>query len=358
LRPARRVFETVSKHLGGFLRRIPDGEQRGWLFPIWEHLAQNDALGVVQHVPINPHAGIEVAVYRLRPGRTAGDLRLGSYGVADNALDSYDQFRELRGAGRIPADVRFQVTLPGPGTSVFPVQIPADELLPLAREALWREVDQILEGIPPDDLAIQLDIGMEAEHEEYLRRRPPIELPIQKVFDWTQAQMAESVAWLANRIPPAVELGFHICSIWHHYPGFGQDNAVLVDTANAIVDRVQRPTAYIHMPVIPEHDQPRDYEPLSDLRLPPETTLYLGLLNLMDGLEGARRRVTLAEAVVPRFGIAFFCGLGMPPRGVVPPTGQRSSTPAPAEYHSGLRRATPETLGEMLELHRAAATLA
>jgi hypothetical protein len=356
LRPAARVFETVSEHLRGLVRRIPDGEQRGWLFPVWEHLAKNDALEVVTQVPINPHAGIQLDVYRLRQGRTARDLRFGPYGLADNAIDSYDQFRQLRAAGKIPEEVRFQVTLPGPGTTAYTVQIPADELLPLAREALWREIEQIISAIPSDDLTIQLDVAMEAEHEEYLRRRVPMELPVQQVFDWTQAQMADSVAWLANRIPPAVELGFHICSIWHHYPEFGQDNAVLVDTANAIMERLERPVAYIHLPVIPEHDLAEHYEPLRDLRLQAGAVLYLGLLNLMDGLEGATRRIALARAVVPRFGIAFYCGLGMPASGQ-PATGLRSGVPAPAEYHPGLRRATRDTIGDVLDLHRTAATL-
>src|ERR1051326_268795 len=114
LRPAAQVFQTVAEHLGGLVRRIPDGEQRGCVFPIWEHLSRNDALEVVEHVPINPHAAVDVAVYRIRAGRT---LRLGPYGIADNALDSYAQFRQLRATGTIPSDVPFQVTVPGPGTS-------------------------------------------------------------------------------------------------------------------------------------------------------------------------------------------------------------------------------------------------
>jgi len=49
------------------------------------------------------------------------------------------------------------------------------------------------------DLALQLDVAMEAEHEEYLRRPDAFETPVQTVFHWTHAQMADSVAWLANR---------------------------------------------------------------------------------------------------------------------------------------------------------------
>jgi len=356
LRPAARVFEVVAEHLAGLVRCIPDGEQRGWLFPVWNHLANNDSLEVVGHVPLNPHTDVQISLYGLKPARTASDLVLGPYGIAENALDSYAQFRELRMAGKIPPGVRFQVTLPGPGTTVYPVQVPAEDLLPRAREALWREIELLLAGIPGEDLTVQLDVAMEAEHEEYLRRSASMELPIQEAFHWTQAQMADSVAWLADRIPPDVELGFHICSIWHHYPEFGQDNAVLVDTANALLGRMRRPVGYVHIPIIPEHDQPEDFAPLSDLRLPHESQLYLGLLNLADGLEGARRRITLAETARPDFGVAFYCGLGLPRAESVPPSAQAERATS-AEYHPGLRRATPETIAAVLDLHRMASEL-
>jgi len=353
LRPAARVFEAVSQHLGPLAHRIPDGEQSGWVRLAQQEHAHNDALEVARQVPLNPHAAMQLNVYRLKSGLTAKDLSFGPYGYADNALESYAQFRQLREAGTILPGVRFQVTLPGPGTTVYTVQVPAEDLLPAAREAQWRELEQIVQAIPAEDLTIQFDIAMEAEHEEYLRRPVPFELPIQQVFHWSQAQMADSVAWLANRVPPEVELGFHICSIWHHYPEFGQDNAVLVDTANALVSRLRRPLGYVHIPIIPEHDRPEDYAPLQNLRLPEGASLYLGLLNLADGLDGARQRIGLAKAVVPRFGIGFYCGLGggaapLPPEGA---EGRQSS----AAYHTGLERATPDTIGAVLDLHAEAA---
>jgi hypothetical protein len=307
-------------------------------------------------VPLNPHTGLLVNMYRLRPGHALDDLVLGPYGIADNALDSYKQFRELRAAGNIPSGLRLQVTLPGPGTTAYPVQLPPEDLLPRAREALWHEIETLIASIPAEDLTIQLDVAMEAEHEEYLRRRVPMELPIQEAFHWTQAQMAESVAWLANRIPSEVELGFHICSIWHHYPEFGQDNAVLVDTVNAVTARVTRPVAYVHIPITPEHNQVADFAPLRDLHLPRDTELYLGLLNLADGLEGAQRRMALADTVVAGYGIAFFCGLGNAPV-ASRRSGAEPNRLASAEYHPGLRRATPETIGAVLDLHRAASQL-
>lgn len=141
---------------------------------------------------------------------------------------------------------------------------------------------------------------------------------------------------------------------------------MLVDTANALSQRIYRPIGYIHIPLIPEHDRPEDFAPFKQLKLHPETKLILGLVNLADGLEGAKRRIALAEAVVSDFGIAMFCGLGHIPAASGGYEAQRremglqaikSATEGQAPAHPGLRRATPETIGDVLDLHRRIAEL-
>jgi hypothetical protein len=310
LRPATAVFEVVTAEIGDLVERVPDGDQHGWLLAAQSTFDSNPALEIGHYVPLTS-GGIEVPMYRLRSGLTAADLRLGPYGYADTAAESYAAFTRLRQEGIIRDGVRFQVTMPGPGTSVFAIELPAAELLPIARDALAREIDEITARIPPHDLTIQLDIAMEAEHEEYRRRPDAFDTPIHEAFDWTLEQMAESAAWLANRVPEYAELGFHICSIWHHYQAGGQDNAVLVDTINAIAARVDRPIGYFHMPTIPEHDV-EDFAPLRNLRLGDGTQFYLGVIHKHDGIEGVRRRISAAQSAVRDFGIASFCGLGLP----------------------------------------------
>jgi hypothetical protein len=365
LRPVSKVFETVAEHLGDLAPRIPDGEMMGWLQNVWRAHAQNPALQRVGIAKLNGRATLGAPIYRLKEGLQGNDLKLGPYGYAANAAASYAEFKRLRDQGRIPARTRLQVTMAGPGTTSFGIQLDADVLLPIARAALWSEIEQILKSIPANDLTIHLDVAMEAEKEEYIRRPEAFDTPIQTSFYWTHNQMADSVAWLASRIPVEVELGFHICSIWHHWPDSGQDNAVLVDTANALSTRINRPIAYIHIPVIPEHDKPEHYAPLKQLKLHPETKLILGLINLADGLAGAERRVSLAETAVNDFGVAMFCGLGMPPvsgnfeaqrreLGLQP---IKSETPGQPPAHPGLRRATPETIADVLDLHRRVAEL-
>ena len=158
-----------------------------------------------------------------------------------------------------------------------------------------------------------------------------------------RSQMAESAAWVANQVPAQVQLGFHICSIWHHDTRAGQDNNVLIDAANAVLGRLKRPLTYIHIPVIPEHTQ-GDYDVFKRLNLPEGARLFIGLVNLGDGLEGAKRRIAMAGKAVADFGVATFCGLGHAPEGRM---GAYRDRGVPA-----LRRATPQSLEEVLALHR------
>jgi hypothetical protein len=360
LRPASKVFETVGRHLGTLAPRIPDGEMMGWLRNVWRSHAENPSLEQVGIAKLNGRATLGAPIYRLKRGLSAKDLRLGPYGYVANAVASYQEFKRLRDNGAIPPGTRMQVTMPGPGTTSFIIQLDSAALLPIARPALWEEIEGILEAIPAEDLTIHLDVAMEAEKEEYLRRPDAFDTPIQTVFHWRHDEMADSVAELANRIPAEVELGFHICSIWHHWPDSGQDNAVLVDTANALSQRINRPIAYIHIPIIPEHDKLEDYLPFKQLRLHPETTLVLGLINLADGLDGAKRRIRLAEQVVSDFGVATFCGLGMPStpgnfeeqRRALGLQRIKSAEQGQPPAHPGLHRATSETVEAVLDLHR------
>ena len=348
LTPASAVFETVGRHLAELAPRVPDGEQIGWLRAAFRSFAVNPALEVSRQVPLDAGGRNPIDIFRLKPGAPPSDLSLGPYGYAENAAQSYSQFQTARNSGKLAPGTRLQVTVPGPGTSAYAIELPPEILLPIAREALWTEIKTIVRTIPAADLALQIDVAMEAEHEEFRRRPKAWDQPMHTVFDWSIDQMAESVAWLANKIPADVELGFHICSIWHHDPGAGQDNRVLVDAANAILSRLDRPVGYIHIPIIPEHVA-SDYEALQALRLPDSAKLYLGLINLADGIEGARHRVGLAKAAgISDFGVATFCGLGRAPSSG--PPNHPATVPA-------LRRATPDDIDQVLELHRAVAQL-
>ena len=121
----------------------------------------------------------------------------------------------------------------------------------------------------------------------------------------------DAFARLAAAVPADVELGFHLCYVDLDGVHFFQprDTSRMVDLANLIVQRVERPITWIHMPVPMDRTDDAFYAPLRSLQLAPETELYLGLVHVQDGVEGTRRRMAVASKFVETFGIASECGI-------------------------------------------------
>jgi hypothetical protein len=63
------------------------------------------------------------------------------------------------------------------------------------------------------------------------------------------------------------------------------------------------------MPVPANRTDDAFFEPLSGLRLPAGTELYLGLVHVSDGVPGTRQRMAVASKYVHDFGIASECGI-------------------------------------------------
>jgi hypothetical protein len=61
------------------------------------------------------------------------------------------------------------------------------------------------------------------------------------------------------------------------------------------------------------------FAPLKQLQLHPETRLFLGLVHLTDGWEGARRRTAAASRFMPDYGVSTECGLGRRPAETIVP---------------------------------------
>jgi hypothetical protein len=79
---------------------------------------------------------------------------------------------------------------------------------------------------------------------------------------------------------------------------------------NCLAAELPRTVDWVHAPVPREADPQRYLAPYSELRLPEDTALYLGLVDLADGMEGTTRRVAAAQAVLPSFGVSTVCGVG------------------------------------------------
>lgn len=306
---AEEVFHTVSSILGHRLRRIPDGEtgeRKDWINWQMKFMSNNPSLEAV-------YPNDRDYVKRPRFKMISGDIHFDYLGYADIAIDSYAIFARLKEAGIIPAHSRFQVSLPtplAPVISFIELQDQA-EVEPAYVARLFAEIDKIAAAIPQDELALQWDTAIEfALWEEVMP----------SFFTNTKMGILARLIQLGNRVPRGIELGYHLCygDAGHKHFTQPKDTTNLVEVANAISTGVKRSVNWIHMPVPRERTDDAYYAPLQHLHLQPETELYLGLIHLTDGVEGARRRIAAAQQrIMVDFGVATECGFGRRPKETV-----------------------------------------
>jgi hypothetical protein len=194
-------------------------------------------------------------------------------------------------------------------------------------KAMKAEISKMLEVIPADDLAIQLDLAWEVVDlsigdEQYFPWWP------QSTLDEKFERYMTDLVDLASGIPEAVPLGLHWCyGTWGGWPMTEMPSLDLcVRLSNVAVERIKRRVDFVHMPVV---ERPDDafLAPLRDLDIG-STRVYLGLIHPQDGPEGANRRIDLAKKYLKDFGISAVCGFG---------------------------RENPRELGDILDLHKTAA---
>lgn len=310
---AEEVFQAASTNLGDRLRRIPDGETGdrinwiGWQHAVFAKVPQ------LETTPPNPEEYVPFPRYQLRAGADPSEIRFDNLGYADAAKASYQTFKRLKEAGTIPAHVRFQVSLPTPLASVAAFIQPASQAAvePPYEARLLAETDDILNTIPHEDLAIQWDVAVEVGLLEGVYPNSD---------DYPLSAIVERLVRIGNHIPADVELGYHLCYGDYQHQHFKQpaDTALLTELFNPVVEGVQRPITWVHLPVPRDRDDDAYFAPLRELKLAPETELYLGLVHFTDGAEGTRRRVAAAQRTVPSFGVATECGCGRRPPETIP----------------------------------------
>jgi hypothetical protein len=313
LASAEEVFRTVAAALGPRLRRIPDGEtgeRSDWF--VWQ-VARFAGCPQLEAAPAEARGYRTLAKFQLRPGVEPGDVDFGPLGYAAVAQESYGVFARLKREGVIAEPVRFQVSLPSPlaPASAFTVREAFAAVAPAYEAALLRELDALAAAIPHAELAVQWDVAVEFGALDGLGPPPTPEV---------KQAILERLTRIGARVPAAVELGYHLCYGDYGHKHFKEptDAAVLVEVANAIAARAERPIQWVHLPVPRDRDDDAYFAPLRNLRLRPETELYLGLVHLTDGVAGTRRRLQAAERVVPDFGIATECGFGRRPPETIP----------------------------------------
>jgi hypothetical protein len=327
MQSAETVFREVSERIGPPLKRVPDGEtgeRSAWT--AWQGKIVERAEGVERSGARDLH-GILYPNYTLKPGTRAQDIKFGDLGYANAALASYKDFARLRDQG-FNRQARFQVSLPTPLAVVqaFFWGSPAlPEICDLYETALVAEVDQILAAIPHADLSLQWDIAVEFHR---VWEKPDSDLARQ----FPTPELIDTIARLSDPIPAGVELGWHFCygDAGHKHFVEPRDTGLMVMIANKLTAATRREAQWLHLPVPRERSDQAYFSPLAALNLSPTTELYLGLIHLTDGVQGAQRRIAAADTVVSHYGVATECGFGRRP---------------------------PDTILSLLDLHRAVTTL-
>jgi len=323
------VFRAVSAIIGDRVIRIPDGEtgaRSSWIH--WNRAVFED------NPALEPDPGEKAAGRRLtsdiegirrwrgapspprlrvREGVRPDDIVFRSLGHADHAKQSYSVFSRLRDEGVIRADTQFQVSLPTAAALINGHIVPEHHAIveaPLTLR-LFADLADICAAIPNDDLALQWDIPCEMSFWEGVRPA---------WFAAVKAGVIERLVRHVDAVPASVKLGLHFC-----YGSYGgrhwmepKDTANCVEVYNRVAAVIARSLQWIHLPVPIERDDEAYFAPLAALKRVPDTALYLGLVHLRDGVEGARRRMAAAERYVTDFGIATECGFGRRPAETIP----------------------------------------
>lgn len=313
LTSARDVFTNVSAALGDRLKRIPDGEtgeRSDWITWLEPAFADNPALEKSDELFRIHATGTARIRYRLKPGKTAADVRFDNLFYADIAAQSHAEFAALKQAGKIPPGVRFQIDLV-PAHSVIWLFLQDDlhqPLDPVFNEALKREIDKIAARLPHDQISIQFDVAS-AVFARLQRKEPNA---YGKNRNEMLASFSKILTDLANHVPADIELMFHFCygDSNHKHVIEPIDMGDMVDVANRLSADIRRPIQLIHMPVPRDRSDDAYFAPLSKLRLKPGTELSLGLVHYSDGVAGTRKRLATAERYVQAFSIATECGFG------------------------------------------------
>lgn len=301
---AEEVFQRTAGALGDRLRRMPDGETGPrsdwilWQYPVFSSRPQFE-IG-----PPGDDGYRTLPKLRLKPGVRADAVAFGSLGYAETAIASYRAFARLKRDGLIPGHVRFQLSLPTPLAPICAFVAADDQaaLEPVYEARILEEVARIVATIPAEQLAIQWDARLEFSMLE------GIAVPW---FDEVRAGVLERLLRLSRAVPRDVELGFHLCYGDEAHGHFAEpgDCRRLVEMANALASNLDRSLNWIHMPVARAAGAAW-FAPLTTLLLHEETELYLGLVRLDDGVEGARARIQAAREHIDGFGAATDCGWG------------------------------------------------
>jgi hypothetical protein len=305
------VFRTLSKATGSHLVRLPDGEtgiRKTWIKFLQDVLSGNSAIEYATDVPPfkftqwDGKVVREIPRLRVKPGATI-DASTFDTGYAAMAIESWKIFERMQKAGEIPAKVKFQISIPTPVAPIYNNMVPGDRqklLVPLTQNFIG-EVAKIAKALPNDRIAIQWDVCQEVLAWENYYDKGPVDF---------RTETLDVLTRIGDGVPSGVELGYHLCygSPADEHMVLPKDMGIMVEMTNAIAAGVKRAIHFFHMPVVKARSDDAYFAPLKNLKLDPETELYLGLIHYNDA-SGDVARLAAARRHARVDGIGTECGM-------------------------------------------------
>lgn len=317
---ATTAFSKCCTALKGRLRAVPDGEP-GWRWNFTIGLVQKKAMEnpAISKIWREYDQNLDpVPVQDLPEDETKQLLELikstsWKLGYSADAMESYKTFCKLREEGVIEKNVRFQVCLPGMSSfAIFVKPAFQYQVEDLSYQALLEETEEISAAIPPQDLAVQFDIASDYIKNE-AQRNPSYLSTLREDFhppeEDAMERYATQYACLMGKVAAEAETGLHICmgNINNEPVLAPRDTTVMVELANQIVSKANRPVQWLHFGCLPGWKDATPYAPFSKL-VDKNVAVYLGLVYPND-LEGAKQRIEAAKSQLENFGVAPPCGL-------------------------------------------------
>jgi len=316
LETTKEVFEKFGQPLAPYLDMLPDGEvgpRRYWVSGVhYRVFAIHPDLEIVRRPRrdngverLVPHDQSDTWQFRVKDGVT--EITFGDpgwrLGFALDAINSHTLLSAMKREGKLPPRLRLQASLPAVNSVCAPANFPVAGDLEIVRPgftaAMKAEVATMTSRIPPRELAIQFDLARETI--EASGGVPGI------TTDASIAASTVQIRALAPSIPDEIQLGYHFCfGTMGGWPRFAPaDLGPTVKLANAVIAASKRRVGWIHIPVLPDADEPF-FKPLAELDTG-GARVYLGMVHTM---RNYAQRMRIARKYLKDFGVGAYCGFG------------------------------------------------
>ncbi|MFT4564213.1 MAG: hypothetical protein ACI9BW_003976 [Gammaproteobacteria bacterium] len=332
------AMAACGAELGDYLDCVPDGEtgaRRIWINFLAASTYHDHPLieTINRPIPIDlkhpdewrsasetwaPRGYSDHWQFGVKPG--VDSVRFENLGYSNAAKGSYPDFCDLRDAGVLAKDARFMVAMPLLESAVRPFVTNENDFEIMRQayaEALKREVTDLSDCIPANDLVVQWDICFEVVaidgHEQD-----------KAIFPWEPSgdpyeRYLEALTLAAACVPRNVLMGLHLCygDLGHQHIIEPRNLAIVTRMANSAASQVKRDIDYFHMPVPRDRNDDAYFEPLRDLEIG-DTKLYLGLIHTTGGEQTSLGLLETAQRHASGFGVATECGFGRRPLDSLP----------------------------------------